>query len=154
MDNSTEQMINGIENAAKRGAKYNIEFLNEELMPTVLVITKDDDIEVASIRLEKEQIPAMLKRYLMDTQAKAYALVLEAWSTTFVESAKAYDYKIRDMPLDDRFEVANVIVVKRNEGIHKYLTSKIKTSPTDGKRKLQKWTDGSIKETTICVTEW
>ena len=40
MDNSTENMINGIEGAAKRGAKYNIESLNEDLLPTILVITQ------------------------------------------------------------------------------------------------------------------
>ena len=154
MDNSTENMINGIEGAAKRGAKYNIESLNEDLLPTILVITEDNDVEVCSMKVEKDEMPVMLKQYLVDTQAKAYALVLEGWSTIFVESAKAYDYRIRDMPPDDRFEVANVIVVKRNEGIHKYLTSEIKTSPRNGKRQLQKWTDSTIRETRICVTEW
>jgi len=152
MTNIEERLIDNIEHAAKRGAKYNIEALNEELLPTLLILTENNNVEVATIQLEKEQISPMLKQYLVDTQAKAYALILEAWSTVFIERAKDYDYKVRDMPLDDRFEVANVIVVKRDTGIHKYLTARI--LDVNDRRQLQKWENGTVKETQICVTEW
>jgi len=149
-----EKLINNIEHAAKRGAKYNIEALNEELLPTILVITEDNQVEVATINIEKESLPSMLQQYLSNTQAKAYALIMEAWSTTFITEAEAYNWKVRDMPLDDRFEVTNIIVVKRHEGILKYLTAKINNIKSENKRQLQEWKDGTVKETQICVTEW
>tara|TARA_R110002020_G_scaffold471148_1_gene697670 strand:- start:1069 stop:1530 length:462 start_codon:yes stop_codon:yes gene_type:complete len=153
MENLEEKLINNMEHAAKRGAKYNIEALNEELLPTILVLTEDNDVEVATINMEKENIPPMLKQYLIDTQAKAYALIMEAWSTTFITEAEAYNWRVRDMPLDDRFEVTNIILVKRNEGIIKYLTAKINNENID-KRYLQEWRDGTVQETQLCVTEW
>lgn len=153
MENLEEKLMNNMEHAAKRGAKYNIEALNEELLPTILVLTEDNDVEVATINMEKENIPPMLKQYLIDTQAKAYALIMEAWSTTFITEAEAYNWRVRDMPLDDRFEVTNIILVKRNEGIIKYLTAKINNENID-KRYLQEWRDGTVQETQLCVTEW
>ena len=109
--NSEEELIQGMEVAAKRGAQYNIEALNEELIPTLMILTKDDRIEIAHIASEREHIPVILKECLITKQAKAYTLILEAWSTNFVEKAIALEGRVRDMPLDDRFEVTNIIMV-------------------------------------------
>ena len=151
--NSEEELIQGMEIAAKRGAQYNIEALNEELIPTLMILTKDDRIEVAHIAAEKEQIPSILKECLITKQAKAYTLILEAWSTSFVEKAMALEGRVRDMPLDDRFEVTNVIMVKRNEGITKYLSARIDTK-SDGNRKLREWETGTVQDSRICITKW
>ena len=83
--NNEEELIQGMEVAAKRGAQYNIEALNEELIPTLMILTKDDRIEIAHIAAEREDIPVLLKECLITKQAKAYTLILEAWSTNFVE---------------------------------------------------------------------
>ena len=147
--NNEERM----EIAAKRGAQYNIEALNEELIPTLMILTKNDKIEVAHIDAEKEDIPNVLKEYLMSKQAKAYTLILEAWSTSFIEKAMALDGRVLDMPLDDRFEVTNIIMVKRNEGITKYLSARIDTA-SDGNRKLRDWETGDVQDTRICITKW
>ena len=151
--NSEEELIQGMEIAAKRGAQYNIEALNEELIPTLMILTKDDRIEIAHIAAEREHIPGILKECLITKQAKAYTLILEAWSTSFVEKAMALDGRVRDMPLDDRFEVTNIIMVKRNEGITKYLSARIDTK-SDGNRKLREWEIGTVQDSRICITKW
>jgi len=151
--NSEEELIQGMEIAAKRGAQYNIEALNEELIPTLMILTKDDRIEIAHIAAEREHIPDILKECLITKQAKAYTLILEAWSTSFVEKAMALDGRVRDMPLDDRFEVTNIIMVKRNEGITKYLSARIDTK-SDGNRKLREWEIGTVQDSRICITKW
>ena len=151
--NSEEELIQGMEIAAKRGAQYNIEALNEELIPTLMILTKDDRIEVAHIAAEREHIPGILKEWLITKQAKAYTLILEAWSTSFVEKAMALEGRVRDMPLDDRFEVTNVIMVKRNEGITKYLSARIDTE-SNGNRKLREWETGTVQDSRICITKW
>ena len=151
--NSEEELIQGMEIAAKRGAQYNIEALNEELIPTLMILTKDDRIEIAHIAAEREHIPGILKEWLITKQAKAYTLILEAWSTSFVEKAMALEGRVRDMPLDDRFEVTNVIMVKRNEGITKYLSARIDTK-SDGNRKLREWEIGTVQDSRICITKW
>jgi len=151
--NSEEELIQGMEIAAKRGAQYNIEALNEELIPTLMILTKDDRIERAHIAAEREHIPGILKEWLITKQAKAYTLILEAWSTSFVEKAMALEGRVRDMPLDDRFEVTNVIMVKRNEGITKYLSARIDTE-SNGNRKLREWETGTVQDSRICITKW
>ena len=151
--NSEEELIQGMEIAAKRGAQYNIEALNEELIPTLMILTKDDRIEIAHIAAEREHIPDILKECLITKQAKAYTLILEAWSTSFVEKAMALDGRVRDMPLDDRFEVTSIVLVKKNEGITKYLTARIDTQ-SDGHRTLRDWETGTVQESRLCVTDW
>ena len=86
-----EELIHGMEIAAKRGAQYNIEALNEELIPTLMILTNNDRIEMAHLTGEKDEFPHILKEVLTTKQAKAYVLVLEAWQTSFVEKALELD---------------------------------------------------------------
>ena len=148
-----EELIQGMEVAAKRGAQYNIEALNEELIPTLMVLTENDRIEMAHLTGDRDEFPHLLKDVLTSKQAKAYVLVLEAWQTSFVQRALELDGRVRDMPLDDRFEVTSVILVKRNEGVTKYLTARIDTQ-SDGHRKLRDWETGHVQESRLCVTDW
>ena len=147
------ELVEGMEIAAKRGAKYNIEILNEELVPTLMILNNQNQIELAHIIGDNDTLHDSIKKCLVTQHAKAYALVIEAWSTSFTEKAIELNGRVRDMPLDDRFEVSNVIMVKRNQGIYKYLSARINTLD-DGKRQLEEWEDGAIHETRICVTEW
>jgi len=149
-----EQLIKGMEVAAKRGAQYNIEVLSDELIPTLMVLTENNRVEVAHIEAPKDELASAIKGWLIKRQAKAYLLILEAWSTTFVDKAvDVYEGRVANMPLDDRFEVTNLIMVKKNQGITKYLSARIDTK-TDGSRKLRSWEKGNVQETRICVTEW
>ena len=151
--NKEEELLEGMEIAAKRGAQYNIEALNEELIPTLMLLTKNDRIELAHLTGEKDEFPHILKKVLITKQAKAYVLVLEAWQTSFVEKALELEGRVRDMPLDDRFEVTSIVLVKKNEGITKYITARIDTQ-SDGHRTLRDWETAAVHESRLCVTDW
>lgn len=148
-----DELINGMEIAAKRGAQYNIEVINEELIPTLMILTENNRIELAHINAEYDEFPSVLEEVLSSTQAKAYALILEAWQTQFVERALELDGRVRDMPPDDRFEVSTLMLVKRNEGLLKYITARIDTQ-SDGRRTLQDWVPALVRDQKICITEW
>ena len=148
-----EELLDVIEDASKRGAKYNIEILNQELVPTLLMLTSTDNIKMVAIVCEKEEIPQMMSKILFQEQAKAYAIILEAWCTPFLDRAMEYNGKVRDMPPDDKFEIVNVLMVKRHVGIYKYFTAKIKTQ-RDGARKVGDWEDGTVKGNSIVTTSW
>ena len=148
-----EELLNTIEEASKRGAEYNIEILGQELIPTLLMITTADAIKMAAIVGEKEEMPDMMAKILFQEQVKAYAIVLEAWCTPFLEKAMEYNGKVRDMPLDDKFEIVNVLMVKRHVGIYKYFTARIETKH-NGSRKVGDWEDGTVKGNSIVITNW
>ena len=148
-----EELLNVIEESSKRGAEYNIEILGQELIPTLLMITNADAIKMAAIVGEKEEMPDMMAKILFQEQVKAYAIVLEAWCTPFLEKAMEYNGKVRDMPLDDKFEIVNVVMVKRNVGIYKYFTARIETKH-NGSRKVGDWKDGTVKGNSIVITNW
>ena len=148
-----EELLNMIEEASKRGAQYNIEILGQELIPTLIMLTNTDNIKMAAIVGEKEEMPDMMAKILFQEQAKAYAIVLEAWCTPFLEKAMEYNGKVRDMPLDDKFEIVNVVMVKRNVGIYKYFTARIETKH-NGSRKVGDWEDGTVKGNSIVITDW
>ena len=151
---TTNDWIKGMELAAKRGAQYNIEALSEELIPTLMVLTKNNNVEVAHVTAPKEEMADVIKDWLLKRQAKAYILILEAWSTNFVDEAlEKYDGRVANMPLDDRFEVTTIIIVKKDEGVIQYLSARIDTD-LEGHRKLREWSNGNVQETRICVTEW
>jgi len=57
------------------------------------------------------------------------------------------------MPLDDKFEIVNVLMVKRNVGIYKYFTARIETKH-DGSRKVGDWEDGTVQGNSIVITDW
>ena len=148
-----EELLNTIEEASKRGAEYNIEILGQELIPTLIMLTNTDDIKMAAIVGEKEEMPDMMAKILFQEQVKAYAIILEAWCTPFLEKAMKYNGKVRDMPLDDKFEIVNVVMVKRNVGIYKYFTARIETKH-NGSRKVGDWEDGTVKGNSIVITNW
>ena len=148
-----EELLNTIEEASKRGAEYNIEILGQELIPTLIMLTNTDNIKMAAIVGEKEEMPDMMAKILFQEQVKAYAIVLEAWCTPFLEKAMEYNGKVRDMPLDDKFEIVNVVMVKRNVGIYKYFTARIETKH-NGSRKVGDWEDGTVKGNSIVITNW
>ena len=117
----TQINVDALTKAAKQGAEFNIKLHpDEDLLPTIILLTKKDvptgAIEVYGFAAEKNQVPAMMLKALVDRQAEAYALVVEAWASSFIEEAKKYDYKIRDMPEDDKYEIVNVFAVSRDKG--------------------------------------
>ena len=151
-----EELLNVIEESSKRGAEHNIEILDQELIPTLIMLTETDNvlsIKMAAIVGEKAEMSHMMAKVLFQEQAKAYAIILEAWCTPFLERALEYGGKVRDMPPDDKFEMVNVIMVKREIGIYKYFTAKIATQ-RNGSRQVGNWEDGTVQGNSIVITDW
>ena len=143
----TQIHVDALTQAAKKGAEFNITTRpDEDLIPTIILVTNKDvptgAIEVYGFAAEKEQVPAMMLKALVERQAEAYALVVEAWASSFAEEAKKYNYKIRDMPEDDKYEIVNIFAVSRDKGCLSYSVSKIERLGT-GERKLKGWEEGS-----------
>ena len=57
------------------------------------------------------------------------------------------------MPLDDRYEVTNITLVKRHDNIPKFFQAKIDTQ-TDGRRTLREWEAGTFQASRIHITDW
>ena len=53
----TQKLIDSLIKGAKEGIRSNIESSEAELMPTMIVLTKDDTYEVYGLASEKEEIP-------------------------------------------------------------------------------------------------
>jgi len=149
-----ELVLQQLQQAAKSGAELNIG-LYDQLMPTLLIATPKD-IEIYGLTTEKEHMPMVILELLEERQADAYALVVEAWSTQFLERAAEYNYRVRDMAPDDRDEIVQIIVAERDNELIRFSISKIKIPPT-GPRHLTEWIengpDGKACGSFV-ITEW
>ena len=149
-------ILQQLQQVAKAGAELNIG-LYDQLLPTLLVATPKE-IEIYGLTTEKEYLPMVILETLGKRQAQAYALVLEAWSTQFLERAAEYDYRVRDMAPDDRDEVVQIIVAERDNPSVRFSMAKIQISPT-GHRHLEKCVEnGSDGKAKACgafvITGW
>ena len=149
-------ILQQLQQVAKSGAELNIG-LYDQLLPTLLVATPKE-IEIYGLTTEKEYLPMVILETLGKRQAQAYALVLEAWSTQFLERAAEYDYRVRDMAPDDRDEVVQIIVAERDNPSVRFSIAKIHISPTVN-RHLEKWVEnGSDGKAKACgafvITGW
>ena len=142
---------------AQSGAALNISLSPEDLIPVLLLVNQDDQFEIYGIEEpNKDKIPEIVTAQLTDRNAKAYALVLEAWATAFVDEAAKYDYRIRDMPPDDKHEVVQIIVVDKNLGYVCGSQSRIDRID-DNTRKLRDWNEGDKvhnAQGSFVITEW
>jgi len=149
-----ELILQQIHQAAKFGAETNINIC-DQLLPTLLVATPKE-IEIYGLTTEKEYLPMVILDTLEKRQAQAYALIVEAWSTPFLERAAQYNYRVRDMAPDDRDEVVQIIVAERNNELVRYSVAKIKISST-GNRHLAEWVENE-PDGTACgafvITRW
>ena len=149
-----ELVLKQLQQAAKSGAELNIG-LYDQLMPTLLIATPKD-IEIYGLTTEKEHMPMVILELLEERQADAYALVVEAWSTQFLERAAEYNYRVRDMAPDDRDEIVQIIVAERDNELIRFSIAKIEISPT-GHRNLAKWVENEPNGTAcgaFVITEW
>ena len=149
-----ELVLKQLQQAAKSGAELNIG-LYDQLMPTLLIATPKD-IEIYGLTTEKEHMPMVILELLEERQADAYALVVEAWSTQFLERAAEYNYRVRDMAPDDRDEIVQIIVAERDNESVRFSIAKIEISPT-GHRHLAEWVENGSNGTacgTLVITRW
>ena len=139
---------------AQQGAAMNIKLTNDELLPTLIVSTEDDQIGIYGVSGSKDEIPHVIFHKLQECNAKAYAFVVEAWATTFYEEVKKYN-RVRDMPPDDRYEMVQVVLVERGKGVVGGSNAKI-DRPGAHTRTLGSWTkmEDIMLTSDYYVTEW
>lgn len=124
----------------------------EELVPTLLM-ESPEGFEVMGIVMEsKEDILNTIKTLLRDKKAKAYALVIEGYATKSVDAANRVQGKIRDLPLDDRFDVASVTLVEK--GKTPKLISSVIDSDKDGIRSLRGWETSQSATGRFLIEDW
>jgi len=149
-----ELILQKLQTAAKVGAEINIG-LYDQLLPTLLVATPKE-IEIYGVTTDKEDIPAVIVETLRKCHAIAYALVIEAWSTPFLEQAAQHDYKVRDMAPDDRDEIVQIIIAEQHNKAVRFSIAKIQTVAT-GQRHLMEWSESGPDSKacgTFIITEW
>ena len=145
-------MENNVLNILEKVAKEGIEMIvaDQELIPT-LIISTSTGVEVIGIVTENHTLESI--RYLLtQRQVKAYALVLEGYATKSIEAANKVEGKIRNLPLDDRFDVASISLVE-NGGTTRLLTSVI-DSDKNGIRSLRKWETSTSVSGQYIIESW
>lgn len=148
---------NDLHNMAQQGATMNIHLTNDDLLPTLIVSTEDNQLGIYGISGSKDEISHLVLHKLQESNAKAYAFVVEAWATTFYEEVKKYD-RVRDMPLDDRYEMVQIVLVEKDKGVVGGSNAKINRSGTHAKT-LGPWENISNSEdvkvvSDYYITEW
>ena len=115
---------------------------------------EDDEFHVFGLQMEdKDQMIRAIRQALSDKQADAYALVVEGWSTSFLDAALARNGNIKDMAPEDRFEVANVLTVEKGDDSPQMSVARIDRLP-DGNRRLRKWEEIKNFDGRFAITEW
>ena len=146
---------------AKQGAE--LACIDAELIPVVF-LDVEDNVEIVGITTPDLGNPEMEKtlqiegvtQLLRDKDITQYAHVYEGWATTFAESAqRMYEQgkQIRDLPPEDRNDMAIVMVVRKGEGVVLAYTGIIDTK-NDGTRKLRGWKKTDEMEGRMVITDW
>lgn len=147
---------NDLHDMAQKGAALNITLTPDDLLPTLIVSTENDQLGIYGVSGSKDEIPHTVLHKLQECNAKAYAFITEAWATTFWDEVKKYD-RVRDMPPDDRYEMIQIIVVERDKGIVGGSNAKI-DRPRADTRTLGPWTSDNLDDIKLTsdyyVTEW
>ena len=144
-----------LQEAAKKGVLMNVIASPEDLMPTLILhSTEDDEIHLFGLQMEdKDQMARAICQTLADRQADAYALVLEGWSTSFLDAALARNGNIKDMAPEDRFEVANILTVEKGDDSPRMSVARIDRLP-NGNRRLRKWEEMKNFDGRFAITDW
>ena len=143
-------------------AKQEIEVtcVHRELMP-VLYLDVKENLEVIGIttpnlgNAEMEKVLQIegIKQLLREKNVTQYAHVYEGWGTTFVKASKRVRGQIRDLPPEDRDDIAIVMVVRKGKGVVSGYTGIIDTN-RDGTRKLREWQKSDGMQGRMVITNW
>ena len=141
----------------KKGAEMNC--IHQELLP-VLIMDTPEGIQIVGIttpdlediEAEKAWMEHAIKSTLRKAKATQYAHVVEGWATTFIEASNRVQGLIRNLPPDDREDVAIVSAIRKGQPPLSF-TSIIDTLP-DGTRKVREWSKAEQTEGRMVITEW
>ena len=144
-----------LQEAAKKGVLMNVIASPEDLMPTLILhSTENDEVHVIGLGMEdKGELVLAMRQMLVDKQADAYALVLEGWSTSFLDAALARNGNIKDMAPEYRFEVANILIVEKGDDSPRMSVARIDRLP-NGNRRLRKWEEMKNFDGRFAITDW
>ena len=142
---------------AKQGAELNC--VNQELLP-VLILDTPIGIQAIGVtspdlndlEAEKQTIVETITQILKKWKATQYVHVHEGYATTFVESAERVNYQIRELPPEDRYDVAVVTAVKKGKPAIGFTA--IIDSSNDGTRKIREWEASVAVDGRFVITDW
>jgi hypothetical protein len=142
--------LENLENVAKETVSELVK--TKELLPTLMMETPDGFDVMGIVMESKEDIIATIKTLLRTNKATAYALVIEGYATKSEDAANRVQGRIRDLPPDDRFDVASVTLVEK--GKTPKLISSVIDSDKDGIRSLRGWETSQSATGRFIIENW
>ena len=145
--------IDELEEVAKQGVESTLS--SNPLTPTI-IICSNKGTEVIGVVGDgpnaRTYTLAGITQLLTDRNADAYALVTEGYATKFVEAAKKVGGRVRDLPPEDRYDIASIVLMERGQ-IPKLVASVI-DADSNGVRSLRKWETMDSAKGAYVITEW
>ena len=150
--------LNKLVEVGKQGAEFNC--IEGELIP-VLMMDTPNGLEVVGVmspdlesrEAEKQYMESAIKGVLRERKATGYVHIAEGWGTTFVEASNRVQGQIRDLPPEDRYDMAIVTAIEKGNPNPVGYIGVIDTLP-NGKRKLRKWEQSEQLIGRMVITEW
>ena len=142
--------LENLENVAKETVSELVK--TEELLPTLMMETPEGFDVMGIVMESKEDIIATIKTLLRTNKATAYALVIEGYATKSEDAANRVQGRIRDLPPDDRFDVASITLVEK--GKTPKLISSVIDSDKDGIRSLRGWETSQSATGRFIIENW
>ena len=133
---------------------------HEDLIP-VLLMNTPSGIEAIGITtpggvsLEQEKIymEAAIRMLLKQYNPSSYCHIVEGWATNFLAAAERSNGVIRDLPPDDRYDMAIITAVEKGNPIPVGYLGVIDRLP-DGTRKIRKWEKSDSIHGRYLYTDW
>jgi len=139
-----------LENVAKETVSELVK--TEELVPTLMMKTPDGFDAIGIMTESNDDTLATIKTLLSTNKATAYALVVEGYATKSESAANRVQGKIRDLPPDDRFDIAAVTLVEK--GKTPKLVTSIIDSNKNGIRSLRGWETSQSASGRFVIENW
>ena len=132
---------------------------HEDLIP-VLLMNTPSGIEAIGITTppgisldqEKIHMEAAIRMLLQKYNPSAYVHVVEGWGTSFEAAAERVNGVIRDLPPDDRYDMAIITAVEKGNTPVGYLA--VIDTLRDGTRKIRKWDQSDSIAGRYVITDW
>ena len=143
------------------GARMNC--THEELVP-VLLMARGEDTQAVALdipeapdtdrEIYKSYRDTLMKDLLREFNPTHYVHVAEAWSSIFFDSVLRAEGDIEKLPPEDRFEVATIIAVEKNNPEAIGYIAKIETTNAEsGHRELGEWERATPSGRAV-ISEW
>jgi hypothetical protein len=134
---------------------------HEDLIPVLLMNTESDGIQAigittpggVSLEQEKMHMEAAIRMLLQKYNPSAYVHVVEGWGTSFLAAAERVNGVIRDLPQDDRYDMAIITAVEKGNPIPVGYLGVIDTL-RDGTRKIRSWEKSDSIHGRYLYTDW